>query len=98
MRELTVREYLRVSKDDRRTGKSPDQQHNENLLAFKGKVFTLPPAQPYRDVARSGSRYARTTREDFEQLVRDLENDVFGAGVLALWESSRGSRKVSEWS
>src|SRR6218665_55066 len=98
MRELTVREYLRVSKDDRRTGKSPDQQHNENLLAFKREGFTLHPAQPYRDVDRSASRYTHTTPQAFEQLVRDLENDVFGAGFLALWESSRGSRKVSEWS
>ncbi len=27
----------------------------------------------------------------------DLESDTFGADVLVLWESSRGSRKVGEW-
>src|SRR6218665_1197516 len=65
MRELTVREYLRVSKDDRRTGKSPDQQHNENLLASTQDGSPPHPARPYRVVDRSASRYARPTREDF---------------------------------
>src|SRR6218665_2580787 len=42
MRELTVREYLRVSKDDRRTGKSPDQQHNEKLANHRINSKTKP--------------------------------------------------------
>ena len=33
----------------------------------------------------------------FAGLLADLDADRFGAGVLVLWESSRGSRKVSEW-
>jgi site-specific DNA recombinase len=52
---------------------------------------------PYVDNDRSASRYARKTRDDFARLLADLESDTFGADVLVLWESSRGSRKVGEW-
>ncbi|QZY52247.1 recombinase family protein [Leucobacter tenebrionis] len=98
MKQLIVREYLRVSRDDKKTGKSPDQQHHENVAAFAREGFELHPSEPYRDVDRSASRYARGEREDFERLVSDLETGRFGADVLAIWESSRGSRRVSEWS
>jgi site-specific DNA recombinase len=30
-------------------------------------------------------------------LIADLEQDRFGAQVLMIWESSRGSRRVGEW-
>lgn len=98
MSDLIVREYLRVSKDDGKTGKSPDQQHNENLLAFEREGLVPHRGQPYQDVDRSASRYAKAVREGFERLIADLQSDSFGADVLAIWESSRGSRRVSEWS
>ncbi|TQL42711.1 DNA invertase Pin-like site-specific DNA recombinase [Leucobacter komagatae] len=97
-RSLVVREYLRVSRDDKKTGKSPDQQHEENLAAFAREGLVPHASEPYRDVDRSASRYARGGREDFERLVADLEGGTFDADVLAIWESSRGSRRVSEWS
>ncbi|MEV6416094.1 recombinase family protein [Kribbella sp. NPDC051718] len=46
---------------------------------------------------RSASRFKTREREDFDRLVEDLEADEFGADVLMLWESSRGSREVGEW-
>jgi site-specific DNA recombinase len=97
MQKLSVREYLRVSKDTKGTGKSPDQQHDENAKSFERQGWVLHPAAPYRDTDRSASRYARREREDFKRLIADLEDGSFGADVLAIWESSRGSRRVGEW-
>lgn len=97
MASLTVREYLRVSKDPRGTGKSPDQQHHENVRSFEQQGWVLHPSAPYRDTDRSASRYAKRHREDFGRLISDLEENAFDADVLAIWESSRGSRRVGEW-
>jgi site-specific DNA recombinase len=97
MPQLSVREYLRVSKDRNQTGKSPDQQHEENVAAIERLGWTMHPDAPYRDTDRSASRFAKKDREDFKRLIDDLETDSFGADVLAIWESSRGSRRVGEW-
>lgn len=97
MATMTVREYLRVSKDARGTGRSPDQQHAENLRAVAEQGWVSHAAPPYRDTDRSASRYAKRLREDFRRLIEDLESGNFGADVLAIWESSRGSRRVGEW-
>lgn len=97
MEQLIVREYLRVSKDVRQTGRSPDQQHAENAREIRQRGWKLHPAAPYRDTDRSASRYAKKPREDFKRLIGDLESDEFDADVLAIWESSRGSRRVGEW-
>ena len=94
---LIVREYLRVSQDRSGRGKSPEQQHDDNVRAVEGNGWTLHAEPPYRDNDRSASQYARKDREDFKRLIADLENDTFRADVLALWESSRGSRRVGEW-
>ncbi|POH73473.1 recombinase family protein [Arthrobacter glacialis] len=97
MKSMIVREYLRVSKDSKGTGKSPDQQHDENVKAFERQGWLLHQEPPYRDTDRSASRFARKGREDFKRLITDLEEDTFNADVLAIWESSRGSRRVGEW-
>ena len=94
---LIAREYLRVSKDAKGTGKSPDQQHDDNMRAFERQGWALHPSPPYRDTDRSASRYATKERESFKQLIADLESGSFEADVLAIWESSRGSRRVGEW-
>lgn len=95
-KKLVAREYLRVSRDRRGTGKSPDQQHAENELAVKDRGWTLYPS-PYRDDDRSASRYATKERENFRQLLDDLEDGKFEAEILVIWESSRGSRRTGEW-
>ncbi|MDN3311757.1 recombinase family protein [Microbacterium oryzae] len=94
---MIVREYLRVSKDRSERGKSPEQQHNDNVRSIENNGWVMHPDPPYRDNDRSASQFARKDREDFKRLVADLENDTFGAEVLAIWESSRGSRRVGEW-
>lgn len=91
-----VREYLRVSQDRSGIGKSPDQQHGE-MAAEASRRGWLLHASAYRDDNRSASRYARKTREGFLGLMSDLQTGQFGAQILGIWESSRGSRKTSEW-
>lgn len=93
---LTAREYRRVSLDRSGRARSVDEQGDDNARARERHGIALGGA-PYVDNDRSASRYARKTRDDFARLLADLENGTFGAGVLQLWESSRGSRKVGEW-
>lgn len=92
---LVLREYLRVSRDQSGRERSPNEQHNDHLRDTETQSFDLHP-DPYRDIG-SASPYARKARLDFDQMIRDLVSGQFGADGLALWESSRGSRKVSEW-
>lgn len=93
---MMAREYLRVSKDRGGQGKSPAQQHTENARAVAGRGWALH-AEPYSDVDKGASRYSRSTRDGYARLVEDIEGRRFGADVLVLWESSRGSRRVGEW-
>lgn len=90
----SAREYLRVSLD-KNDGASVDEQHGDNERAAEVNRFALGAA--YRDPNRSASRYAKKAREAYDALIADLEHDRFGATVLMLWESSRGSRRVGEW-
>ena len=91
---LTGREYRRVSKDKSGEGRSIDEQAVENAEAADERGMIL--GEPYTDTG-SASRYARKDRRDFGQLIDDLKNDQFGADILIMWESSRGSRRVGEW-
>ena len=43
----------------------------------------------------SASRYARKARKDWPKLVDDVQHDR--AGIIWLWESSRGERRASTW-
>jgi DNA invertase Pin-like site-specific DNA recombinase len=90
----TAREYQRVSKVIRGNDRSPEEQHGDNARHADRHGWDLGPA--YRDKV-SASRYGRKVREDWQRLVTDLQHDRFGASVLILWESSRGSRQMSEW-
>lgn len=89
----TAREYLRVSLDSSGREKSPAEQHGDNKKAADSNGWRL--GEPYKDIG-SASRYAKKARAGFDQLISDLEKDRFGAGVLIMWESSRGSRRMSE--
>jgi site-specific DNA recombinase len=90
------REYLRVSFDRSGRERSQDEQHEENATAAENNGVTLGLA--YREAgSASASRFSTKTRDDFERLLADLRAGRFGADVLILWESSRGSRKVGEW-
>ncbi|OSZ56285.1 hypothetical protein OQI_33870 [Streptomyces pharetrae CZA14] len=98
-RDLIAREYRRLS--DAKGGTSIQDQGEDNAAAADENGWQL--GEPYIDEGLSASRYARKGRDDFEQLIADLNSGPtgresrFGADVLMLWESSRGSRKVGEW-
>ena len=95
-RNSLVREYLRVSLDRSGTGKSPDQQHDEIAAEADRRGWQIH-AIPYRDDNRSASRFATKRREGFAKLISDLDEGRFEASLLAIWESSRGSRRTGEW-
>lgn len=94
--QYTAREYLRVSQD--RSGKlqSPAEQHRDNERAATDNGWRL--GEPYAErQAVSASRYSSKARAAFDRLTADLAAGAFGARILILWESSRGSREVGEW-
>lgn len=89
-----AREYLRVSRDSSGRLKSNDEQHDDHVRWSASLGVLL--GESYGD-AVSASKYGRKVRGDFNRLMADLEADRFDAQMLMIWESSRGSRKVSEW-
>jgi site-specific DNA recombinase len=92
----TGREYLRVSKDRSGRQRSTAEQHDDNLHAAEERDVTL--GVPYtEDSAVSASRYGRKSRGGFGKLLADLRSGRFRDDELWLWESGRGSRRVSEW-
>lgn len=99
-RRLVAREYRRLS--DPKGGTSLNDQGSDNTASADENDWDLH-SEPYIDDGLSASRYARKRRDDFEQLVADLKSGPtgresrFGADILMLWESSRGSRRVGEW-
>lgn len=96
MTPLQAREYLRVSSDKGGELRSVDEQHTDNERAADRENWTL--GAPYVEPgAVSASRYSRKARPGFDALTADLKSGLFGADVLILWESSRGSRRLSEW-
>ncbi|MFG2699572.1 recombinase family protein [Streptomyces sp. NPDC048386] len=94
-----AREYRRLS--DPNGGTSVARQGAMNATAARENSWDL--GEPYEDDGLSASKYARKKRDDFERLMEDLASGEtgrtsrFGADILMLWESSRGSRQVGEW-
>ncbi|MBV9060989.1 MAG: recombinase family protein [Pseudonocardiales bacterium] len=93
---IRARDYLRVSLDRSGRARSLDEQHADHQRLAAEQGWSLDQAS-YRDASASASRYARKSRDGFDRLIADLAQDRFGAQVLMVWESSRGSRRVSEW-
>ncbi|MGH4007847.1 MAG: recombinase family protein [Pseudonocardiaceae bacterium] len=91
-----TREYLRVSLDRSGRARSLDEQHADHERVAGEQGWTLEDCA-YRDESVSASRYSHKARDGFDALIEDLERDRFGAQVLMIWESSRGSRRVGEW-
>lgn len=96
---IFARDYRRLS--DAKGGTSIARQGSDHSVVAAEQGWTL--GEPYIDDGISASRFARKRRDDFEKLVADLSSGPtgrtsrFGADILMLWESSRGSRKVGEW-
>jgi site-specific DNA recombinase len=86
-------QYLRVSLDRSGRARSVDEQQVDNERAAERQGWEI--VASYADPNRSASRYATRARENYLRLLDDLSKGKLD--VLILWESSRGSRKVSEW-
>lgn len=96
IKSWTARPYARVSKDRSGRLRSPEQQLDE-MTEDAGRCG-IRLAKPYIErKAVSASRYSTEEREAFDELISDLAAGRFDADILYLWESSRGSRRVSEW-
>ncbi len=91
-----AREYLRVSLDRSGRARSLEEQHDDHVRVAGERGWSLV-VESYRDESVSASRYSRKARDGFDALIEDLELGRFGAQVLMIWESSRGSRRVGEW-
>ena len=95
-RGKSARDYLRVSLDRSGRARSLEEQHADHVRVAGEQGWILG-EDSYRDESVSASRYSRKVRSGFDALITDLERDRFGAQVLMMWESSRGSRRVGEW-
>ena len=82
-----------MSRDRSGRERSNTEQQDDNRGSWPELTFV---DAPYSDTV-SASKYATKVRGDYVALVEDLRRDRFGAGVLVLWEGSRGSRRVGEW-
>lgn len=85
--------YTRASKDGLREGRSVGEQEEPCRRVVEREGWDL--ADVFVDNDLSASRFARKKRDGFADLVALLGTGT--VGVLVLWESSRGSRKNSEW-
>lgn len=97
--QLRAGVYTRVSKDIRkgsdREAISVDTQARECRRCADDEGWKIV-GDPYCDNDVSASKYSRKARKDWPKMIADLEADRFD--VIVMWESSRGSRKLSEWS
>lgn len=91
---FTFDEYLRVSVDNSKREKSNDEQHDENGAFVADHDARI--GRTYSDVG-SASNFARKPRGDFGKLIDDLRHRRFNGNGLIVWEVSRGSRRVDEW-
>ena len=89
-------ELLRVSDDKSKQERSHGEQHADNVRETAANGIELRTDAEYRETG-SASAFRTKERGDFPRLLDDLRRDNFGADVLVMWESSRGSREVDEW-
>lgn len=87
--------YTRVSKDMRDTGRSVGEQEDECRAWADHERWQLVDKEVWSDNDRSASKYAKTTRADWKELV-DLI-DAGGIDMLVVWEPSRATRDRLVW-
>jgi len=89
--------YTRVSKDIRKgrsgEGASVETQESESRAAAEDNSWHV--VETYSDNDVSASKYGRRNREEWARLLGDIESGKLD--VLIMWETSRGSRQLSEW-
>jgi site-specific DNA recombinase len=86
--------YLRVSDDQDKRSRSVDQQSDSVRAACEREGWTV--AAEYPEPDRSASRFAKKDRPVWKRLMDDLRAGRFD--VVALWEPSRGDRRLTGWS
>lgn len=84
--------YLRKSNAD--AGRSVDRQQAELTDAASGHNLTI--GRVFVDPDFSASRYAKRARPDYAQLLDHIRSG--NCQALGLYEASRGSRDLTEWS
>jgi site-specific DNA recombinase len=84
--------YSRVSKD-KSESRSVAEQNQAGRDAARENGWTL--AAEYAETV-SASRYTRRERPEWNRLQSDISAGRYG--VVILWESSRGSRRLTNWS
>lgn len=84
--------YARVSKDKNERASVTDQETaGRSIIAAEGWEL----AGVSKDNDRGASRYSRGDRPGWDEVRAALGRGEFG--VLILWETSRGDRKLSQW-
>lgn len=84
--------YLRKSSAD--DGHSAADQERADRVDVAEQGWTV--GQVFADPDRSASRYAKRGRPGYDALVEHIRRGV--CAVLVVWEASRGSRDLTEWS
>ena len=84
--------YVRCS-HDKRDGASVGQQAEKACAACDANRWQ--PVLYDADNDRSASRFSTDARPDWDRLLADLRAGQLG--VVVLWETSRGDRKLPEW-
>lgn len=91
---IRQRNFLRVSYDRSGRLRSPIEQ--DTVLARDAERDGRTVVGPAYSEVGSASRYALTERDEFPLLLEDLRAGTFGAEVLGLWETSRGTRQMEQ--
>ncbi|MFH9011193.1 recombinase family protein [Streptomyces sp. NPDC017943] len=82
--------YGRASRDPKRKGRSVKSQLDEGRATCQDNGWPI--AGTFEDVDRSASAYARKTRDDFEEMVKGIENGE--CRILVAFEASRYYRDL----
>ncbi|MCW2913292.1 MAG: Resolvase domain protein, partial [Actinomycetia bacterium] len=85
--------YGRVSNDSAGDRQSVGEQDIANKRACVDKKWKV--GGNYADNDKSASRFARTGRPGWDQLIEDLAEGRYH--ILILWEASRGDRRLDGW-
>ncbi len=94
--------YERVSRVDKgdkkrardsKRARSIEQQNAGNRAACAGYGWSITAA--YADPGRSASRFTTRAREQYDQMLGDV--DARRLDILVFWEGSRGGRELEAW-
>ena len=86
--------YMRVSDDQDERSRSVGQQGDTLRARCVAEGWRT--VAEYEEPDRSASRFAKKARPKWDQLMDGLRSGTYD--VIVLWESSRGDRKLTDWS